>query len=472
MAKTFFIFPVLAVCVFVILFGCKDGNDPKSGDTAIAGTPAGNPAKNYQTYCAGCHGAQLEDFTGRKWIHGNTIDDIAKAIKHGYPDEGMPAFADAFSDAEIRELAAYLLEGSRNPKAIKGKKAGNIFKSEKLTFRLDTVAAGLDVPWGMAFLPDGSLLVTERGGKLYKIRHRQNIEIKGVPEVLAEGQGGLLDVALHPNFEQNQYVYLSYSKPKGRQATTAVMRARLEGSTLTGQRVIFEAQPYASTRHHYGSRLVFGKNNQLFISVGERGNEDENPQNRDNDLGKIHRINDDGSIPADNPFKDKSGKVTSLYTYGNRNPQGLALHPETGEVWETEHGPKGGDEINIIKPGKNYGWPLTTYGIDYSGAKITDKVIAPGIEPPIHHWTPSIGPSGMAFVTGERYKPWKGAVLSGALPLEYLNLSYLNGSKVTKEEKLLESIGRVRDVRMAPDGYIYIAVEDNQGSIFRLVPVD
>lgn len=439
----------------------------------MAQVAAGNLAKDYQTYCAGCHGAQMEDFAGRKWIHGNTIEDIAKGIKHGYPDEGMPAFADAFSDAEIRELATYLLESSRNSGAIKSKRAeSNIFKSEKLTFRLDTVATGLDVPWGVAFLPDGSLLVTEREGKLYKVRHRQNIEIKGVPEVVAEGQGGLLDIALHPDFRQNQYVYLSYSKAKGRQATTAVMRAKLEGNMLTGQKVMFEALPYTTTRHHYGSRLVFGKGNQLFISVGERGNEDENPQNKDNDLGKIHRINDDGSIPSDNPFKDRTGKATSLYTYGNRNPQGLALHPETGELWETEHGPRGGDEINIIRPGRNYGWPLTTYGIDYSGAKITDKVTAPGIEPPIHHWTPSIGPSGMAFVTGDRYKPWKGSLLSGALPLQYLNLSYLDGAKVIKEEKLLENIGRVRDVRMAPDGYIYIAVEDNEGSIFRLAPVD
>lgn len=472
MTKTFFIFPMLVACGLAMLLSCREGNYATSGVPTTAAS-SGNPAKNYQVYCAGCHGAQMEDFAARKWIYGNAIEDIAKGIKQGYPNEGMPGFADAFSDDEVQELANYLLEGSKNPKAIKVKKAsGNIFKSDALTFRLDTVATGLDVPWGMAFLPDGSLLVTEREGKLYKIRHRRNTEITGVPEVVAQGQGGLLDIALHPDFKQNQLVYLSYSKPKGREATTAVMRAKLDGNRLTGQEVIFEALPYTSTRHHYGSRLVFGKNNRLFISVGERGNEDENPQSRDNDLGKVHRINDDGSIPADNPFKDKSGKVTSLYTYGNRNPQGMALHPETGELWETEHGPRGGDEINIIKPGKNYGWPLTTYGIDYSGAKITDKVTAPGIEPPIHHWTPSIGPSGMAFVTGDRYKPWKGAVLSGALPLEYLNLSYLKGSKVTKEEKLLEKIGRVRDVRMAPDGYIYVAVEDDEGSIFRLVPVD
>ena len=474
MTKTFFIFPILTACWLAILFSCREGNYIKPENAPTAATSTGNPAKNYQVYCAGCHGAKMDDFVGRDWKHGNSVNDLVRGIKHGYPDEGMPGFAEAFSNEEIGELAQYLLEGSKNPETISSDKASgdNIFKSDKLTFRLDTVTTGLDVPWGMAFLPDGALLVTERSGKLYRIKHRKNIEITGVPEVMAQGQGGLLDVALHPDFEQNRLVYLSYSKPKGRQATTAVMRARLEGDKLTGQKVIFEALPYASTRHHYGSRLVFSKNNQLFISVGERGNEDENPQNKDNDLGKIHRINDDGSIPADNPIKDKDGKPSSLYSYGNRNPQGMTIHPGTGELWETEHGPRGGDEINIIKPGKNYGWPVTTYGINYNGTTITDKRTAPGIEPPIHYWTPSIGPSGTAFVTGDRYKPWKGALLVGSLPFGYLSLSYLDGTKITREEKLLEDIGRVRDVRMGPDGYIYVAVEDSDGSIFRLVPVN
>jgi glucose/arabinose dehydrogenase len=308
------------------------------------------------------------------------------------------------------------------------------------------------------------------------VKNKKKHEITGVPEVLAEGQGGLLDVIVHPDFAKNSYIYFSYSKPKktnqGILATTAVMRAKVEGNKLTDSKIIFEALPYAPTRHHYGSRLVFDKNGYLFISVGERGNEKQNPQSLDNQLGKIHRVKDDGSIPADNPFKDKAGKPTSLYCYGNRNPQGLAVNPATGALWENEHGPRGGDEINIIEPGKNYGWPLTSYGINYDGKTITDKTTAPGITNPELYWIPSIAPSGMAFITGNVYKPWKGAVLIGSLRFKYLILCYLEGNKIVKEEKLLKNIGRLRDVRVGPDGFIYVAVESPAAAVYRLVPVE
>jgi aldose sugar dehydrogenase len=436
------------------------------------------PQENYATYCAGCHGEKMNAFVDRDWRHGNELKDLMKGIKNGYSDEGMPAFAQTFSDKEIQELAEYILTGIKDRKEydFDDRPKSDIFKSEKLTVKLEPVATGINIPWGMAFLPDGGLLVTERGGKLYKVFNKQKQEIKGVPPVVAEGQGGLLDIAIHPDFSKNQLIYFSYSKPhpdNKRLATTAVMRAKLGRGGLSEQKIIFEALPYASTRHHYGSRLVFDGKGHLFISVGERGNERENPQSTDNNqLGKIHRINDDGTIPDDNPIKDKSGKITSLYTYGNRNPQGMALHPETGELWENEHGPRGGDEINIMQPGKNYGWPLTSYGINYNGTTITDKTSAPGITDPQHYWIPSIGPSGMAFVTGDRYKPWKGALLSGSLRFQYLNLSYLDGAKIIKEEKLLKNIGRVRDVRMGPDGYIYVAVEEPAAAIYKLIPVE
>lgn len=472
MLKPFIIFPVLLACgVALFSFPAKDKYTVVS---AISLPVDKTPAENYQNYCSSCHGEKMDAFVDRGWKHGNSQADLVKGITKGYADEGMPAFEKTFSKKEIEELAAYILKGIKNREAYDFDDApkSNIFKSEKLTIKLDTVAIGLDVPWGMAFLPDGSLLVTERGGKLYNVKNRKNTEIKGVPDVLAAGQGGLMDIVLHPDFEKNRLVYFSYSKPKGGLATTAVMQAKLDGNKLTGQKIIFEALPYASTRHHYGSRLVFDKNNYLFISVGERGNEKQNPQSLENALGKIHRINADGSIPADNPFKDKSGNATSLYSYGNRNPQGMALHPVTGELWETEHGPRGGDEINIITPGTNYGWPVTSYGINYNGAIITDKTTAPGIEEPLLYWLPSIAPSGTAFVTGDKYKPWKGALLVGSLRFKYLNLCYLNGKKITGQEKLLKNIGRLRDVRMAPDGYIYVAVEDDKGSVFRLVPVN
>jgi len=472
MLKSYILFPVLLVCGTAFL--SLQSTEKYTTVTAIRHSADKTPAENYQNYCSSCHGEKMDAFVDRGWKHGNTQADLVKSITKGFTNDGMPAFEKTFSKKEIEELADYILNGIKNraeydfddmPKS-------NIFKSEKLTVKLDTVATGLAVPWGMAFLPDGSLLVTERGGKLYSIKNKKNTEIKGVPEVLEAGQGGLMDIALDPDFEKNRLVYFSYSKPKGGLATTAVMQAKLDGTTLTEQKIIFEALPYASTRHHYGSRLVFDKNKQLFISVGERGNERQNPQSLENSLGKIHRINADGSIPADNPFKDKAGNATSLYSYGNRNPQGMAFHPVTGELWETEHGPRGGDEINIIIPGNNYGWPITSYGINYNGTTITDKTTAPGIEEPLLYWLPSIAPSGTAFVTGDNYKPWKGALLVGSLRFKYLNLCYLDGKKITGQEKLLKNIGRVRDVRMAPDGYIYVAIEDKKGSIFRLMPVN
>lgn len=441
--------------------------------------PVATPEQNYANYCSGCHGEKMDMFVDRQWRHGNTQADLEKSIKTGWPNEGMPAFAETFTDTEIKELAAYILEGVKNTQSynLDDVAVTGTFESESLTVTLDTIATGFEVPWGIAFLPDGSLLVTERSGKLFTIKDKKKKEVTGVPEVLAENQGGLLDIAVHPDFKKNKYIYFSYSKPKkeGGQtlATTAIMRAELKGNTLVNQKIIFEANPYQPTRHHYGSRMVFGKDGYIYLSVGERGNEKQNPQSLgNNQLGKIHRINDDGSIPADNPFKDESGKASSIYCYGNRNPQGLAFNPWTGDLWENEHGPRGGDEINIIKQGINYGWPLASYGINYNGQPITDKTTAPGIQEPIHYWIPSIAPSGMAFITSDVYKPWKGGVLVGAMRFKYLTLCYLDGNKVVKEEKLLKNIGRVRDVRQGPDGYIYVAVEEPAGGVYRLVPAN
>jgi glucose/arabinose dehydrogenase len=476
--KNYLILPGVVLAAVTAVCCIKHDKKYTSANTdTLAVNQKSGPQENYAAYCAGCHGEKMEAFTDRDWKHGSSLKDLVKGIKNGWPDEGMPAFAETFSDKEIEELAGYILTGikSRKEYDFDDTPKSDIYKSEKLAVKIEPVAIGISVPWGIAFLPDGGLLVTDRGGKMYRVFNKQKQEIKGVPDVVAQGQGGLLDVALHPDFAKNQLIYFSYSKPHNdnkRLATTAVMRAKLGRGGLTEQKIIFEAQPYAPTRHHYGSRLVFDNKGFLFVSVGERGNEKENPQTTDNNqLGKIHRINDDGTIPADNPVKDKSGKVTTLYTYGNRNPQGMAFHPETGALWENEHGPRGGDEINILQAGKNYGWPLTSYGINYNGTTITDKTTAPGINDPLHYWIPSIGPSGLAFITGDRYKPWKGALLSGSLRFQYLNLSYLEGDKIVKEEKLLKNIGRVRDVRMGPDGYIYVAVEEPAAAIYKLVPV-
>jgi aldose sugar dehydrogenase len=468
---------VLALVAAIVSgFSCKDKEYTKA---TPAKRPGSTPEENYASYCSGCHGEKMDMFVDRQWKHGNTLADLKKSIKDGWPNEGMPAFTKTFSDAEISELAAYILKGVENTNSYNfdSEPVTGVFKSESLTVKLDTVATGFNVPWGMAFMPDGDMLVTERGGKLYHLKNRVKQEISGVPQVLAENQGGLLDVVVHPDFKKNKWVYISYSKPKTENgktlATTAITRAELKGNALVNQKIIFEANPYQPTRHHYGSRMVFGNDGYIYLSVGERGNEKQNPQTLgNNQLGKIHRIKDDGTIPAGNPFKDDKGKPSTLYCYGNRNPQGLAFNPWTGDLWENEHGPRGGDEINIIKQGINYGWPVTSYGINYDGQPITDKTTAPGIQEPLHYWIPSIAPSGMAFVTGDTYLPWKGAVLVGSMRFKYLSLCYVKDNKVVKEEKLLKNIGRIRDVRMGPDGYIYVAVEAPAAAVYRLVPVN
>ncbi len=433
--------------------------------------------KTYADYCSGCHGEKMNAFVDRTWKHGSSANDLFKAIKKGYPDEGMPGFDTTFTDDEINELVSYIQKGIENVQRYEFTEPNrsNIFKHESLTVKLDTVLAGLDVPWGMAFLPNQDMLVTERGGKLYRVtKYRKVQTITGVPDVVAEGQGGLLDIILHPDFKRNNVLYISYSKGKktddGVLATTAITRAVLKGNALTQQKVIFEANPYSKTRHHYGSRFAWGKDGYLYFSVGDRGNEKENPQDLKRELGKVHRIKDDGSIPSDNPYVNTPGVMPSIYSYGHRNIQGMAPHPETGDIWSNEHGPRGGDEINIVAKAKNYGWPVASYGINYNGTVLTKSTLLAGIEPPLLYWIPSIAPSGMAFVTGKRYKEWKDAVLVGSLRFKYLNLCRLDGDKIVEEEILLKNIGRVRDVRMAPDGFIYVAVE-KPGAVFRLLPV-
>ncbi|WP_374164783.1 PQQ-dependent sugar dehydrogenase [Arcticibacter sp. MXS-1] len=443
----------------------------KAADTSFQ-----KAAKTYQSYCSGCHGEKMDAFTDRRWKFGSSRRDLFASIKKGHPDEGMPAFEKTFNDEEIFQLADYILRGIKNVNrySFNDKPTSSIFRTEEMTIRLDTVATGMDVPWGMAFLPSGEILTTDRNGSIYLVRNKKLVSVSGGPEVLNRGQGGLMDVILDPSFDQNHIIYLSYSKFKregsATLATTAIMKARLDGDRLSQQKDIFVALPYSRTQHHYGSRMVFGKDGYLYFSVGERGNEKENPQQiKGNDLGKIHRIKSDGSVPADNPFYNRTGAQRSIYSYGHRNPQALTVHPATGQIWETEHGPRGGDEINLIKAGKNYGWPLATYGINYNGQIISKVSALPGIEPTLHYWIPSIGPSGMAFVTGDRYKSWTGNLLSGSLRFKYLNRSVLKGTSVIKEEALFKNIGRVRDVRMAPDGYIYIAVE-SPGTIYKLIP--
>ena len=475
---------VLISCFSVLLFSFSSlENVQKSSalEVPVQENKFGKAAFHYQTYCGGCHGEKMNAFADRNWKHGSTRNDLFKAIKHGYKDEGMPAFDETFTDKETYQLADYILTGIKNVDryAASDKPTSNIFKTELLTIRLDTVVKGLDVPWGMAFLPGGEMLVTDRNGNFFQVRKDgSTLLVVGTPEVVSAGQGGLMDVVLDPDFENNKFIYLSYSKGKAvggkNLATTAIMKAKLENGQLSGQKDIFVAEPYSSTRHHYGSRMQFGKDGYLYFSVGERGGHNENPQQiKGNDLGKVHRIKSDGSIPADNPFVKTAGAEPSIYSYGHRNPQGMTIHPQTGEIWTNEHGPRGGDEINIIAPAKNYGWPDITYGINYNGKQMNPdtKTAKPNMEQPLYQWTPSIGPSGMAFVTGNRYKGWEGNLMTGSLRFQYLNRSVLKDKKVVSEEILFKNIGRVRDVRMGADGFLYIAVE-SPGTVYRLTPVN
>ncbi|WP_053992267.1 PQQ-dependent sugar dehydrogenase [Mangrovimonas sp. TPBH4] len=334
----------------------------------------------------------------------------------------------------------------------------------------ELVVKDLDIPWGFVFLPDNSILITEKKGALIHFKNGTKINIKGVPEVYNRGQGGLLDIQLHPNYQENDWIYLSYASSEGddQGGNTALMRAKLQGNGLVEHQLLYKATPNTTKGQHFGSRILFDTEGYLYLSIGERGNRDENPQDLSRDGGKMYRFHDNGSIPTDNPFIHTQNVKPAIYSYGHRNPQGLALHPQTGDIWSHEHGPKGGDEINIIKAGANYGWPLASYGVNYSGTKFTQNTSLPGMEPPIHYWVPSIAPSGMAFITSDKYPDWKGNLLVGSLKFQYLDNCYLNHNKVVKEERLLDGLGRVRSVVQGPDGYIYVGIE-NLG-IVKLLP--
>jgi aldose sugar dehydrogenase len=339
--------------------------------------------------------------------------------------------------------------------------------------RTVTVASGLDFPWGMAFLPDGGILVTERSGQLRLVRdgRLQETPLAGVPPVFAQGQGGLLDVALHPDFARNRLVYLSFSKPGPQGATTAVVRGRLEGDRLAEVVEVIETAAWGTARQHFGSRLAFDRAGDLYITIGDRGVMDR-AQRTDDHAGTVLRLHDDGRVPADNPFVGRAGFLPEIFSYGHRNAQGMVLHPATGEIWLHEHGPRGGDEINLVRAGRNYGWPLVTHGVNYDGTTITTDTVLPGIEPPLLHWTPSIAPSGMAVYTGDRFPNWRGDVFAGALAGRHLRRVRFDGTRVVEQERLLDDVARIRDVRVGPDGYLYVLTDAPDGALLRLEPAD
>jgi len=350
---------------------------------------------------------------------------------------------------------------------------GERLRIDGSALELVRLAGPLEHPWGMAFLPGGGMLVTERPGRLRLIDEAGRLDprpIDGVPQVWARGQGGLLDVALPPDFATSRLVYLAYAAPLGNGAATRVARGRLDGHRLADLEVVLTADPPGSGGRHFGSRLVFGRDGKLYVSTGDRGEMDR-AQKLDDLAGTILRIEPDGRIPDDNPFVGRAGVRPEIWAYGIRNAQGLATNPWTGELWEHEHGARGGDEVNIIEKGANYGWPLVTHGVDYSGLPIGRGKTMPGVVDPIWVWTPSIAPSGMAFYDSDRIPGWKGSLLVGALAAQMLVRLELDGRKVVKEHRLLQyEIGRIRDVRMGPDGLVYLLTDATDGALWRLGP--
>ena len=360
--------------------------------------------------------------------------------------------------------------------AVRPVAAGEVETSERARFRVEPLVGGLEHPWSLAFLPDGRMLVTERPGRLRLITADGRLQphpIGGLPAIAASGQGGLLDVVPHPDFARNRWIYFSYVEAGAGGIGTAVARGRLEGDALLATEVLFRLLPKSRTARHFGSRLVFDRAGHLFVTLGDRG---DRPRAQDlgDHAGSVIRLGDDGRIPSDNPFVSQPGTRPEIFSFGHRNIQGAALHPVTGRLWTHEHGPQGGDEINIPRAGVNHGWPIITYGVNYGiGTQIGEGTTKPGMEQPVYYWVPSIAPSGMAFYDGAAFPGWQGNLFVGSLKFRQLVRLEIEGERVVHEERLLEdAVGRIRDVRQGPDGLLYLLSDAADGQLVRLVPVD
>jgi glucose/arabinose dehydrogenase len=350
-----------------------------------------------------------------------------------------------------------------------------LIRSEKQSFRVVTLLKGLENPWSVAFLPDGRMLITEKAGRLRLVSQDFKLDPKpldGLPEVIVNGQGGLFDVVLHPQFAQNAWIYWAYNAPGPGGWGTALARGKLQGQRMTDVQVLFSMQPKTRSGFHFGGRIVFDKAGMLYLTLGDRGDKDR-AQKLNDHAGSVIRLHDDGRVPDDNPFVKRPGALAEKWTLGHRNMQGAALHPQTGELWTHEHGPQGGDEVNVIRPGLNYGWPIITYGVNYGvGTKIGEGQAKLGMVQPLQVWVPSIAPSGMAFVSGSQFPQWQGNLLVGALRDQMLVRLTLEGEKVLSEERLFQGqFGRIRDVRIGPDGLVYLLTDEAQGAMLRLEPV-
>ena len=346
----------------------------------------------------------------------------------------------------------------------------NTIVTDEVDYEMELVFKNENIIWGIEFFDDNSILASVKSGSLFHYKNGIKTEINGLPEIYFRGQGGLLDIAIHPDFKENNLLYFSYASEenKGKGGNTTIARAKLIDNSLTDLEVLYKGSPETKKGQHFGGRLEFDNDNFLYFSIGDRGNRNVNPQDITVDGGKIYRIKDDGSIPVDNPFYNSPNAKRAIYSYGHRNPQGMFKHPETGEIWTNEHGPRGGDEINIIQKGKNYGWPKITYGINYSGTTITKDKSLPNMEQPLYYWLPSIAPSSFEYISSEIYPNWKGSLLAGALVFKYIERIGIKNNKVISRSKIAEDLGRPRDVKQGPDGYIYVSIE-NKG-VYKIIP--
>lgn len=443
----------------------------------------------YQQYCAACHGKEFEGGLGGSlvegdWKHIGPERSFADYVAQGNLEMGMPAFGQTLNPKQLHALEIFLIE--KRHKAAHNTRLppppdGEVYEAGGYRFTLETLLdqeQGLDTPWALSFLPDGHGLITEKSGRLFRLTGKgQRTEITGIPnDIWVKGQGGLLEVAPHPDYDRNGWVYLGYAasgkerddKPHG---MTKVVRGRIRNDRWTDTEVLFEA-PFAQHRssgNHFGTRFVF-QDGYLYFSIGDRGAQDQ-AQDLTRPNGKIHRIHDDGRIPRDNPFLDQTDACPSIWTLGNRNPQGLDQHPVTGHIWEAEHGPRGGDEINHIQRGRNYGWPVVSYGMNYNGTPLTDRTEAPEFESPRHHWTPSIAVCGIDFYEGDQFPNWKNNLFAGGLASKELHRLVIEDGTVVTDEIILHGLGRIRDVANGPGGTLYLVL-NGPNRIVRLMPVN
>jgi len=448
-------------------------------------TPENGALLNYHEYCANCHGDKFQGGNAQSlvdgiWQFGGKRSYMFRNIKFGIQHLGMPSYAASLTDDEINSLVTFIFEEEKNAGAERPPIPEEV-ETQDYKVKVEVIAENLEVPWSIDFLNESTTLITERPGRVRIVKNGKLVEtpLAGTPEVLNEGQGGLLDIAVDPNYEDNGWVYLAYShelKPieEGEEKTlamTRIIRGQIMGNRWTNQQIVFEApaDTYRNTRHHYGSRIVFDHDGYLFFSVGDRG---ARPLAQDvsKPNGKIHRVRTNGDIPNDNPFIEAPDAIKSIFSFGNRNPQGLAVHPETGQVWETEHGPFGGDELNLILKGKNYGWPTITYGRNYNGTVITEVTSQEGMEQQNWYWKPSIAVCGLDFYSGSLFPKWQNKLMVGALKYEELKLLHIEGDRVIHEQTILKNLGRVRDVSTGPDGAVYVVL-NNPNKVIRLTPI-